>query len=555
MGNSQSRKKNGKIPSRKEKKRSSRSSGNKSKQEADSSLKDPSASRGEQATKARTTTSPNCNKTQEKPVASSMPPQPKPTDNDVVMEDTGKNGPIVLDMLSDVRTKYHVNPKEIGHGHYGVVRKCMDRETKVWYAIKSIRKSKVNRLDILKREVKLLQEVRHPNIIRLEEVFEDEKYLHLVTELCTGGELFDRIIEKTQSDEGHFSEQHASVLVKSILSAIKYCHDEKHICHRDLKPENFLFKDESETAAIKIIDFGLSRHDDENFGVMKTKVGTPYYVAPEVLNRHYTNACDMWSIGVITYILLCGYPPFYGDSDSEIFRSVRAGAYDYPSPEWDTISKTAKDFIDKLLQKNPKDRMTASQAMKHPWIGGDDRCRRISLTNFANQRSTRFVANMGMKKLRKAALTYISDNLTKAELESLAVVFKRIDVDGNGELSMDELDSALSSGTIPPDVADYIRNMREKLGVDGNSNASIDWKAFIHAAVKKQVAMRDDKIRQAFESFDVSKNGEISMADLAKVFGSEAQAREIMGDADTNNDGVISYDEFKEAILNNNIEM
>jgi len=136
---------------------------------------------------------------------------------------------MITDAISDVRVKYHINPKEIGHGHYGVVRKCMNRETKVWYAIKSIRKSKVGKVDVLKREIALLKEVHHPNIIELVEVHEDQKYLHLITELCTGGELFDRIIEKTQSDEGHFSERDAANLVRCILDAIAYCHDVKGI--------------------------------------------------------------------------------------------------------------------------------------------------------------------------------------------------------------------------------------------------------------------------------------------------------------------------------------
>ena len=206
---------------------------------------------------------------------------------------TTKNGVMITDALEDVRVKYHINPKEIGHGHYGIVRKCMDRETKDWFAIKSIRKSKVGKIEVLKREVEILREVRHPHIVTLVDIYEDTKYLHLITELCTGGELFDRIITKTQSEEGHFSEHDAADLVRSTLDAIAYCHDEKQIVHRDLKPENFLFKTEAEDSQIKIIDFGLSRHDDAN-GVMKTKVGTPYYVAPEVLAREYTKSCDMW---------------------------------------------------------------------------------------------------------------------------------------------------------------------------------------------------------------------------------------------------------------------
>lgn len=172
----------------------------------------------------------------------------------------------------------------------------MNRETGEWLAIKSIRKAKVSKIEVLKREIDILKEVRHPNIIRLVEVYEDERYLHLITEVCTGGELFDRIIAKTQSAEGHFSEHDAATLVRDILDAIRYCHS-KGIVHRDLKPENFLFLTTAEDSPIKIIDFGLSRHDDVLKGVMKTKVGTPYYVAPEVLRREYTNSCDIWSIG------------------------------------------------------------------------------------------------------------------------------------------------------------------------------------------------------------------------------------------------------------------
>ena len=184
------------------------------------------------------------------------------------------NGDVqITDALADVRIKYHINPKELGHGHYGVVRKCMNRSTGEWYAIKSIRKAKVSKIEVLKREIEILKEVKHPNIIELIDVFEDAKYLHLVTELCTGGELFDRIIAKTQSPEGHYSEQDAASLIRDILDAIAYCHS-KEIVHRDLKPENFLFATEAEDAPIKIIDFGLSRHNDANQGIMKTKVGT-----------------------------------------------------------------------------------------------------------------------------------------------------------------------------------------------------------------------------------------------------------------------------------------
>ena len=355
---------------------------------------------------------------------------------------------MITDTLSDVRVKYHINPKEIGHGHYGVVRKCMHRETNVWYAIKSIRKSKVGKVDILQREVALLKECDHPNIIQLVEVHEDEKYLHLITELCTGGELFDRIIEKTQSDEGHFSEVDAANLIRSIMSAIAYCHDQKGIVHRDLKPENFIFSSRDEDAVIKIIDFGLSRHDDMKAGVMNTKVGTPYYVAPEVLNREYTKNCDIWSIGVITYILLCGYPPFYGDTDNQIFDSVRTGRFDFPSPDWDGISDNAKDFICSLLKRDPSKRLSASEALVHPWItemaGVENRRQRTSIA-FAS-RSIAFIKYRDMQKLKKSALSWLATNARNDDITAVKNVFKKIDVNNDGTITLQELDACLKDG-------------------------------------------------------------------------------------------------------------
>jgi tRNA A-37 threonylcarbamoyl transferase component Bud32 len=236
----------------------------------------------------------------------------------------------------DVGARYEIEYKQLGAGHYGVVRKCHRRDTKQAFAIKSIKKSRVSKVETLLREIDILRAVDHPSIIKLYEVYSDDRYIHLITELCTGGELFDRIIKKTETEEGRYSERDAAKVMKRILEGIEYCHNVHNICHRDLKPENFLFLTPNGDDDIKIIDFGLSRFEEANTA-MTTRVGTPYYIAPEVLGRHYDKACDLWSLGVITYILLSGYPPFYGDNDQEIFNSVRAGVFEFSSPEWDGI--------------------------------------------------------------------------------------------------------------------------------------------------------------------------------------------------------------------------
>jgi len=458
---------------------------------------------------------------------------------------------MITDALSDVRLQYHINPKEIGHGHYGVVRKCMHRQTKEWYAIKSIRKSKVGKIGVLKREIAILKEVRHPNIIRLIEVHEDQKYLHLITELCTGGELFDRIIAKTQSSEGHFSENDAAGIIRCILDAIAYCHN-VNVVHRDLKPENFLFKTEAEDADIKIIDFGLSRHDDQNFGVMKTKVGTPYYVAPEVLNRQYTKSCDIWSIGVITYILLCGYPPFYGDNDNQIFDSVRAGRFDFPSPDWDTISSAAKDFICSLLRKEPSKRLSASEALRHKWILEQTQHSskwRSSSVQYKSGRSVTFKNFVSMQKLKKAALGYIANNLSKAEVENLEGIFRKIDRSGNGIVTLKEVDDALENCNFPSDLQAELRRLREDLSLSGGS--TINWRDFSAAMMDKSLARQEDKIRMAFEHFKKSTADDkcLQISDLVDIFGGEAQAREIMGEMGYGKDGRISYEEFHKMMM------
>jgi len=474
--------------------------------------------------------------------------------------DIHPNPVMITDTLSDVRVKYHINPKEIGHGHYGVVRKCMDRETKVWYAIKSIRKSKVGKVDVLRREVALLKECDHPNIIELVEVHEDQKYLHLITELCTGGELFDRIIEKTQSDEGHFSERDAAKLVLCILDAIAYCHDQKGIVHRDLKPENFLFSSKEEDAVIKIIDFGLSRHDDVKAGIMNTKVGTPYYVAPEVLNREYTKSCDIWSIGVITYILLCGYPPFYGDTDNQIFDSVRTGRFDFPSPDWDGISESAKDFICSLLKREPSKRLSAAEALKHPWIkeygvGEAKRSKRPQRSSIAfSPHSIAFIKYRDMQKLKKAALAWLAANSTNDDITALKNVFKKIDVNNDGTLTLQELDSCLEEAHFAPNVAYELRQLREELALSGED--SLNWRDFIALMMDKSLVMKEDNLRMVFEHFKKSDPDHIVVSDIVDlVGGSEKHAMEIMKMVDNNSDGRIDFNEFRKMMEDENFHL
>ena len=268
---------------------------------------------------------------------------------------------------------YLVYPRILGTGHQGSVRECVDRSTGESYAVKSMRK-RDPAVDPrrISREVELLREMRHhKNIVRLVDVFEDDEYFHIVTNLCRGGELFDGIVRKSsdvESDVPCFAEDDAARIMYQILSAVSHMHG-RGVAHRDIKPENILFDSPEEGSPVRIADFGLSRrHDADADRPMSSLVGTPYYIAPAVLLGRYDASCDLWSIGVIAYVLLCGYPPFSGATDRETRGLVLRGRYVFHAEEWGNISGEAVDFVRGLLRVDPRRRTTVQRALSHPWI-------------------------------------------------------------------------------------------------------------------------------------------------------------------------------------------
>lgn len=250
--------------------------------------------------------------------------------------------------------------RELGRGAFAVVKLATHKVTGEEFAVKVIERGAADQNLI--REIEVMKKVDHPNVIRLVAIFEDKSFIYLVMELVTGGELFDKIVEK-----GSYSEKEAAALVRKMVDAIAYLHDQG-IAHRDLKPENLLLKTPKDITEVKIADFGLSRMIDQA-KMMQTACGTPGYVAPEVLQAQgYGFEVDMWSIGVITYILLCGFPPFYAEELPELFEQILKAQYVYHEEYWGHISKTAKNFIDSLLQVDPKKRLSAKAALEHPWL-------------------------------------------------------------------------------------------------------------------------------------------------------------------------------------------
>ncbi|XP_037345886.2 calcium/calmodulin-dependent protein kinase type 1 isoform X2 [Pungitius pungitius] len=256
--------------------------------------------------------------------------------------------------------------RKLHRGAFSEVVLAEEKRTQRLVAIKCIpKKALEGKENNIENEIAVLHRIKHANIVTLEDIFESTSHLYLVMQLVSGGELFDRIVEK-----GFYTERDASQLIHQILDAVKYLHD-MGIVHRDLKPENLLYYSMDEDSKIMISDFGLSKIEGSG-SVMSTACGTPGYVAPEVLaQKPYSKAVDCWSIGVISYILLCGYPPFYDENDSKLFEQILKAEYEFDSPYWDDISDSAKDFICHLMEKEPLKRYTCDQALQHPWICGD----------------------------------------------------------------------------------------------------------------------------------------------------------------------------------------
>ncbi|KAL7558895.1 hypothetical protein ACA910_019430 [Epithemia clementina (nom. ined.)] len=258
--------------------------------------------------------------------------------------------------------------KELGSGAFSVVKEGTSKATSESYAIKIVTKSKLTAEDetALKDEINVLQEMNHPNIIRLYEVFNEKEYYYLVTEKMSGGELFDRIVQKS-----YYNEKEARDTCVILFRAMSYCHS-KQVAHRDLKPENLLLLSGDSDSNIKIADFGFAKKCLKPAS-LTTQCGTPGYVAPEILEgTPYDTQVDLWSLGVIVYILLGGYPPFIEQNQRDLFRKIRKGQYEFHEEYWGQVSKEAKDLISTLLTVNPSSRLTADQALNHTWVVQSD---------------------------------------------------------------------------------------------------------------------------------------------------------------------------------------
>ena len=413
-------------------------------------------------------------------------------------------------LWSDIRKVYKFG-QVIGGGTFGSVRVAYRREDskKKLVAVKSISKKHMsqNEIEALIKEVEIISSLDHVNIIDFKETYQDSQYFHIVMELCTGKELFDKLIEN-----GNLTEKTVCRIIYKILKAILYCHT-VGVIHRDIKAENIIFENDQEDSEIKIIDFGLSSKYNPK-QKMKSILGTPYYVAPEVLQGEYDDKCDVWSIGVLTYVLLTGSPPFKGKTDFEIFNSIVSNEVSFPEEKFKKVSIEAVSFISECLEKNPKLRPNAVTALKHKWFDG------LKKETFDTARLSRKVLeNMRLlttpSKFKKLVLAFMVNLCTAEESKKLKEMFEAIDTNNEGFIDVEELTAAFKSVKI--DLSE--EKVQEILdNVDILENGKINYTEFLMATIDLKTKEGRHRIEEAFNYLDVDGSGCITVDDLQSAF-------------------------------------
>lgn len=436
--------------------------------------------------------------------------------------------------------------KQIGKGAFGVVRLARSKATAEPVAVKSISKAKlVCKEDVkdVQAEVAIMNLVAgHTNVVTLQSTHEDKDYVHIVMELCNGGELFDHIVEAQ-----HFTERKAAQIFRKMVEVVNHCH-ELGVMHRDLKPENFLLTGKGPESELKLTDFGLSvffKHNER----FRDLVGSPYYVAPEVLRKNYSYEADMWSLGVILYILLSGLPPFWGDTEDQIFKMVLKGAIDFKSEPWPKISDAAKDCVKKLLEMDPAKRATSEQILKHDWLVKEGVALTEELDSVVLQRMRQFAQ---MNKLKKMALMVVGQNLSPDELSGLRELFKSIDSDSSGTITVEEMRRALTKWGHKIQETE-LQQLMAIADVDGDG--LIDYNEFVAATMHLSKLNKEELLQRAFKQLDKDGSGTITIEELSEAlrqFGIYDDAKELLASADTNGDGLIDYAEFSWLLRNHN---
>ena len=430
--------------------------------------------------------------------------------------------------------------KDLGHGSYGQVKKVKHKKLNEIRAMKITNKKTYSS----KYEIEILRKISHPNITNIFEIFEDSKKYYIIMEFLEGGELFDAI-----TSIGSFSEESACQVMKQILSAIYHLHS-NCVVHRDLKPENIMLlqKPKNGNYHIKLIDFGTAKTFKPGKKMSKF-IGTSYYIAPEVLKERYDEKCDVWSCGIILYILLCGYPPFNGNSNVEIFHAIQNQNPIFTGEEWEDITPEAKDLIKLMLKKNQNERLSADQCLKHKWFKMLDETENKNIQNNFKQIQMNAINHMSQfvneNRFKQAVLQFISTqfNLQKEEGD-LREIFKSIDISGTGQITKNEFCNKLMELYGENDG----RNIATKIfnNLDMDRSGQISYNEFLSAMISSKKVVTEERVEKAFNIFDKDGSGKLSVEEIKNIFGgTEEQWKKVISEIDLNKDGEVDFAEFK----------
>ena len=486
-----------------------------------------------------------------------------------LVEDSKKNNKKQVAITNDVIVsgnevnpeKIYIKKKELGSGAFGEVwlvrHKDLDRD----FAMKIIkkRKNKSNDERDILNEIEILKKLDHPKILKVVDFYSTLKKYYIITEYCPEGELFNEIIKVGKFDEGQ-----AAFIINQILKAVLYCH-KMNIIHRDIKPENIMItsREKNGCLQVKLIDFGTAKIFEKGHQENKY-VGSSYYMAPEIIKRKYDEKCDLWSIGVILYILLTGRPPFDGNDDEEILENVKKGVYDKWSYPFPLLSSQAKDLIVKLLQYDPKKRLSAEQALEHQWFKTAEFKKKDKVNTIAPELAKELTENMTKYKsdniLKCAVIAYLVHHITNTEecLEA-SKLFIKIDLNSDGKIEKHELVQGFEKyWNISKKEA------KEKVdlifaNIDTDFNGFIEYEEFVRAAVNSSIFMSQNYLKFAFNYFDRDASGDITFEEIKKRFIQNAknsnskvdkELKKIFDSIDINGDGSISFGEFCKMMKN-----
>ena len=438
---------------------------------------------------------------------------------------------------------------KLGKGSFGSVYKVKNKITGEIRAMKIIKNTSISDNDGVAKEkflkeIQVLKELEHPNIIKIFEYYIDNKYHYIITELLTGGELYETILKFQK-----FNEKNAAKIMKQILSALNYLHS-KGIVHRDIKPENILVQNDNKNNKnyldeihIKLIDFGASNFFKEN-EILTLKVGSPYYIAPEVLNKSYNEKCDIWSAGVVLYVMLTGNFPFVGKTSQKLFENIKSGKYKTTGKEWEAISPQAKDLIKKMLELNTNKRISASECLKSPFISCINTQEKVP-DLLPNVLSNIYKLN-AREKIQQATIALIVHNIQQNDqIERLKGIFELLDLNKDGQLTYAEIKEAFRQ--IFPD--NYITEEKMKFileRIDDNKDGVISYEEFLRVTIDEKILLEKNNLKLAFDKFDLNKDGKLSKEELLNILdnGASDYVDDLLNLIDKNKDGYISFDEF-----------